>query len=357
MNANTAPSPSRIYYFDFLRVLSAFFVVLLHVAAQSWDDVPARSSNWLVMNAYGMASAPSVALFLMISGALMLDVKKKRPLKKILSKVLTIIVVYHVWLLLYSFCPFLFGEKAWSGLSLKADIFYPVITGQAIFHLWFLPEIAVIYMLSPLLKEVVKSRKLCEYYLCLYGLLGVLVPSILRFHIPGKTIFDSLYFRTTLPMLSGYMGCFVTGYYLHEYVNIGNSAKNRILLSVWAFGGWLASFSLNVIDGWIANRPSTIVYYPLFAGIFVTAISLFVMGKWLPAPSNPGMLASLSSLTFGIYLVHPFAIKLLATLGMSATVPHSSIMVPVFTLVAFALSCVFVFVLKHIKLLNKLVAL
>lgn len=357
MNAPPAPSPKRIYYFDILRVLSAFFVVMIHVSALHWDEVPARSSNWLFMNAYGIAGAPSVPIFLMISGALMLDARKKRPLKKILSKVLAIVVVYHVWLFLYSFCPFLFDGKPWSGLSVKADILYPVMTGQSIFHLWFLPEIAVIYLLSPLLKEMVKSRKLCEYYLCLYGILGILVPSILRFHIPGKNLLDSLYFRTSLPMLSGYMGCFVMGYYLHEYVNIGNTAKNHLILSVLAIGGLVGTISLNAIDGWITDRTSTIVHFPLFVGIFVASVCIFAMGKWWPDPSRPRLLASLSSLTFGVYLVHPFAIKLLRALGMNATVPHSAIMVPVFTIAAFALSCAFVFVLKHIKLLNKLVAL
>lgn len=360
MNVPNVPSQKRIYYFDLFRILSAFFIVLIHSTAEYMDQVSPRTVDWMFVNLYAVAGAPSVPLFLMISGALMLDPRKTRPLKSILSKALTTIVLYLVWLFLYSLCPFVFGDKAWSGLSAKTDIFWPVVRGQTIYHLWFLPEIALMYLLSPLLKEVVKSKEVCRYYLCLYAIVGILMPSVLRFHIPGKAVFDALYFRTALPMLTGYMGFFVMGYYLHAYVDAARTAKNRALLSALAVGAVLAPVAIDAVDGWMANSTSTIASSPLFAPVLVAAACIFAMGKWWTPPSNPralGLLTELSSLTFGIYLIHPLAGKILRALGMNTIVPHSWIKVPVLAVTMYALSAAMVWGLKKTKPLNKLVSL
>ena len=66
------PAPRRVIYFDFLRVLATFAVIVLHLSAQHWADTDVFSNAWLAFNLYGGIVRWSVPIFVMISGALFL---------------------------------------------------------------------------------------------------------------------------------------------------------------------------------------------------------------------------------------------------------------------------------------------
>lgn len=66
------PAPRRVIYFDVLRVLATFAVIVLHLSAQHWADTDVFSNAWLAFNLYGGIVRWSVPIFVMISGALFL---------------------------------------------------------------------------------------------------------------------------------------------------------------------------------------------------------------------------------------------------------------------------------------------
>ena len=74
----------RILYFDYLRILAMFAVMLLHVASQFWYTTPTNTTEWQVCNIYDSLARFGVPIFVMISGALFLG--KKRPIKRIYQK-------------------------------------------------------------------------------------------------------------------------------------------------------------------------------------------------------------------------------------------------------------------------------
>lgn len=63
----------RLPYLDYLRVMAAAAVIMIHVSAQNWDNVPVMSSDWIIFNLYNSLAQWAVPMFLMLSGALMLD--------------------------------------------------------------------------------------------------------------------------------------------------------------------------------------------------------------------------------------------------------------------------------------------
>lgn len=52
--------PQRIAYFDVLRILATFAVIVLHLSAQHWADTDVYSRAW---QAFTFTTVPSAGLF------------------------------------------------------------------------------------------------------------------------------------------------------------------------------------------------------------------------------------------------------------------------------------------------------
>ena len=93
---NNKNLPSRVFYYDFLRAIAAFCVVMTHVAQQIWYQYPIGSYEWGVANIYESAVRWSVPVFVMISGALFLSSGKSfRDIIK--NNILRMIRLLAVW--------------------------------------------------------------------------------------------------------------------------------------------------------------------------------------------------------------------------------------------------------------------
>lgn len=62
--------PQRIAYFDVLRILATFAVIVLHLSAQHWADTDVHTRAWQAFNLYDSAVRWAVPVFVMISGSL-----------------------------------------------------------------------------------------------------------------------------------------------------------------------------------------------------------------------------------------------------------------------------------------------
>src|SRR5947209_18818104 len=79
--SSAAPVAARtILYLDVLRAAAIFLVLLTHTAAPVLKASPLGSVNWLAACIYNAASRCCVPLFVMISGALLLEPGKTESL-------------------------------------------------------------------------------------------------------------------------------------------------------------------------------------------------------------------------------------------------------------------------------------
>lgn len=67
----------RVFYLDLMRIIAIFNVIILHTAAYFWAEQPIKSYNFNVMTMYDSLVRFCVPLFVMISGILWLNPKKK----------------------------------------------------------------------------------------------------------------------------------------------------------------------------------------------------------------------------------------------------------------------------------------
>lgn len=129
---------SRILYFDFLRVLATFAVILLHISGSVFDPEAQCSLGeyWFGIGS-NAATRWAVPCFVMLSGALFLNPQKEITLKKLYGKyVLRLLVIFLSWTLLYTFLfnPSLFWIKGLSPVTPHLSFVY-----NYPFHLWFIP--------------------------------------------------------------------------------------------------------------------------------------------------------------------------------------------------------------------------
>ena len=347
----------RFYYLDILRIISCLLIVGVHVSALNWNDVAVSTSHWQFMNVYDCICILGVPLFFMMSGALFLQESSTLQLKKLYFKnILRLLLVYHIWLLFYNILPFLRGECAFTIDNIKYELLDNFLCGIGIYHLWFLPELIILYMLSPILKEAFRKKEICQYFLILFAIFGTFLPMILQYYFPYRKYIASYYERTSLVMMTGYIGYFVLGHYLHTFeVNITQKSK-RLLL--WLIV--LISCSITIIacsiDALHQNQPSTILNTPLSFASFIACFGIFALCKYycreLVLPKN-GLVQQLVSLTFGIYLLHPFMLQILEELGITTLQPHPILMIPVLVLLVSAMCMLPTWLLRKIPFIKK----
>ena len=132
-NADTLPANGqRIEYLDYLRVIATAAVVLLHISIQGWGDVDVQSGQWMVYNVWNGLVRWCVPVFVMISGALFLNPKKKVSVYRLWTRnIPRILTAFLFWSVIYALYH-LATRSGWTGHTFAMA----VLTGN--YHMWFL---------------------------------------------------------------------------------------------------------------------------------------------------------------------------------------------------------------------------
>lgn len=290
---------SRKTSFDFLRIVAAIMVVMLHVAASKWHAMLPDRTEWMAMNFYDCLVRSAVPVFFMLSGAFML--KKDISCKTLyLKKILPLMLIYLAWSFLYAIDGIGFANIH------TVDIEYIVTaTINSHFHLWFIPVLIGIYMLQPILRAVVdyKDGTYVKYLLVVFVLLGIVRSTLLLFVTDTNAI--ALLTRITVELTS-YAGYVVLGYYL------ANMHKKQYKPWMLLLGFILVVFvtaSICQMDALQKGRPDGLLYGEFTIATFLEAVCLFLFFKNLKCNYSfrtKKVIYQIASWTFGIYLLHPF---------------------------------------------------
>lgn len=347
---------SRKYYLDFLRIFSCILIVMVHVSANQFEAISPRTFNWQIMNFYDCLGILGVPLFVMISGALLLDFSHNLPGIKLLKKAGKLAFLYFFWLGIYNFITYLGAHASFSFSSFKQEVLLNSLLGKGIYHLWFLPMLIALYLIIPLLKPIVSSKESCKYFLILYVIITLFFPTIFKYDFPYRTILMSIYDKTPFVMFSGYIGYFVLGYYLAYHVTDLSKKATSLLLC-------LGSLSFAVIvflcgyDGYVNNHASTIMNDPFTIFSFFSCIAVFLAFKRLSAHSeavrHPLFWMELSSLSLGVYLLHPLFLWQMDKLHITTMSFSPVISIPVITLAIVLLCGLITYCLKKLPFFGK----
>lgn len=342
----------HIIYLDILRVIACFMVIVVHVSANQLHAFQTKSFDYQVSQFFNTFSIASPAIFFMLSGALFLNpASKDIPIKKLWGRyILRMVVSYVFWSCLFTFIAWL-PYYTFSAATVKAYIL-EFFLGVPMYHLWFIPTIVSIYMVLPFLKPAFADTHRCRYYLALFLVIQIFIPTLLKFNLPHGDLIQSLYTRIPFLLCMGHVGYFVLGYYLSvEKI----SRKKRMIIYA---AGILSLAAAVGIDGYLSARQNNAVllFNELFAlNSFLAATAMFVAFRYIPWKKNrfTKAVAKLSKLTFGIYLIHPFFLQILFEHCTFLLKLPAIVWIPTTAVAAFLCSTVVIWILSKIPIVNK----
>ena len=333
---NTKPGGTE--YLDMLRVAAIAAVILLHVVSGTISEYAEEMSKSLI-TVYTIilrVCSVGVPLFLMISGALFLDDKKQMPLKKLFGRyILRLVLALIIFGTIYNVLEEYYVTQKFT-LDYIPKALGQVITGETWGHLWYLYMLIGIYLFMPMWKGIAGNlpRSLFRYLLILLFLIACVLPQL---HARGFRL------GIQFPMNSVYVLYFLAGYYLHHYLR----ENGRLVPAAWIL---LAAFPVitvvDTIEGW--NLTDGYHGVPTALG----AASMFYLAS--RRKTIPSWCSYWRSLTFGIYLVHPYFLNLAyKVLRISPAAWGGIILIPVFWLDAAFLSWLTVVILRKIPPVRK----
>ncbi|NMB77068.1 MAG: acyltransferase family protein [Myxococcales bacterium] len=289
----------RLAYLDALRVGAICGVVVIHVAARHVDVRAAPDPAWWTGNLWDAAVRWCVPLFVMLSGALLLNGPDLSPGRFYARRLPKIVIPLAFWSLAFYLFQRL-GSRAPLGVG---DFVGGLLGGSILNRYWFLYMILWLYLSAPFLKPVA-ARLEGPWLTAFVGLwifaasLRPLLQVLFGISIAGG---DSLF--------TEYLGFFLLGAALHRQQTPGWLSRGAPLLFVAGF--LLTALGTGVLQQ--ARGSFQDVFYRYGSpGVVAMAVGVFVFGKrrfgTRPAGATTVRLARLS---FGIYLIHTFVQALL----------------------------------------------
>ena len=349
----------RIIWIELLRIFACIGVIGIHAASQHFRDVPVNTSVWAVTNFYHGINRFAVACFVMISGCLYLDRKRTWNLKKLwMHNILPIAVAYVFWQVFYALYRGLVNEglKFGSAYFLKRFL---VMISDSYFHLWYLPMLIGLLIITPMLWEIVNSKngKQWEEYMILLYLLFKLLPyTVKAFPIPCREHVMNLLNTVQPQIVTGFVGYYIAGHYLYQYGVSKKLEKLIYILGILSIG---AAILLCYIRAQQTGTDVQKFYENYTIAAFLWGISVFLFFKnhvskikWNEKQEK--RICFVGSCTFGIFLIHVLVRSLLHKAGIdSMMISNTFIAIPIVIALIFTLSFGAVVIIKKIPVLKK----
>ena len=321
-------------WMDVLRIAAMAAVVVIHAVA---PVVEARttelgSGTWWAANLLDAITRWCVPVFVMVSGALLLDPAKRmtvrsfylRRLHRVGIPLVSWIVCYLGFRELYNGDGFTAGQAA-----------VEIASGSVFLHLYFLFILLGLYVLTPYLRVLTlhAPRRMMWAFTAIMLGLGVADQAIGTLLGQGQP--------NAVTRFLPYVGYFVAGWLLRD-VRLG---RRQVLLAGAGFCASWVAIALGtglVADavGW--NRTAGYLYGFLSPPVVLMSVSTYVLlralGSRLLRDASESLVRrvqSVAALTFGVYLVHPALLMPLRrvtgippdVVGMLATVLGSAFVV------------------------------
>ena len=327
----------KIIYIEYLRVIACIAVIILHVSGDKITS--ANGMYWNIMNIFNSLSRWSVPIFFMITGVTFLRKDKEISIKKLYKKYISkMIIIYIFWSTLYAL--FLNIGK---NMSIKV-IIEDIIKGH--YHLWFIYAIIGIYMIVPLLKKIAEDKKICQYFLVLWLIIGSFIYTLGK--VPQlANIYSVIQEKINLYFVLGYSGYSILGLYIHN--NEISKKNERIIYALGIFGAIITILGTALEDG-----KTLILYHNLSPNIILMSLAIFTLFKQKVKQLNKYIL-NISKLTLGIYLIHPMIFQILKYLGINTMILNPIVMIPIIVIMVLVISSIMTTILKKIKGLNYLI--
>lgn len=337
----------RLMYIDIIKVLAMFFVVLLHAAASVFYSVSIDSSNFFIYNFYDSIARSCVPLFVMVSGAYFLNNNNKLDTKKLYKKyIFKIVIVLVISSTIIELIKYILNPEALSAWEFLKNI----IVGDSI--LWFFYMLLGLYIITPILRQITKSKEITLYLIIILFILSVFIPTLN--HILEFEFLETVIAQMFFGMFDTGNGYFVLIYYLLGFYLSEYKIKKGYTNSLYILGiiGVILTFILTQYYSITTKVANPYFYNYLSLTVFFTpvAIFLFLKSKLSNKISDNKLLLIISTSTLLIYPVHRMLMIIFSVFDLSKLlIKYPLLGVPIYSVIIFSLSLIISLIIKKIS--------
>jgi surface polysaccharide O-acyltransferase-like enzyme len=284
--------PAYLPYASAMRFIAVLAVVILHSSAYATvrcGELP--MAGWRIAAGINSVTRWCVPVFIMLSGALLLDPARREPFPRFLQKRFTrILIPLTFWAAFYFAWFHFFRGDPFSWTYIRDQL----LIGMTDSHLYFLFILLGLYLVTPVLRAYVAESPRRDIWI-LTAVLFVLNSASLVDYNASFNAFTRFY---------PYISYFLAGSLLRVY----KPDKKAYVLAGGVFLLITAAIVLEANHLCLSGQKDKIEHYfeHFFPTVILQSLSAFLLLRLL-APRDakpPAWVQELGESSFGIYLVH-----------------------------------------------------
>lgn len=339
----------RIVYYDVLRLISFFYVIMIHTDFANSMNVQSRT--WIVEWSILSLNSNAVGMFFMITGAVLLG-RNKCTVKYTLNRTCRMIAVTIGTAFFYTYILAVDPVSVYT-FSFFRQFLVSLLSSPTPFHMWFMYAYIGVMLMLPMLDKLTDPA-LLKYIITTSVILTGGYGLIQFFFELGEIpyFFDSVNLKWIMLVLCGYL--------------LSHNKTPPISISIFAYlittAGRIFTIIIPLLHQQTDYPLSNILYSKNYSiGLFIQTTALFCIVKWLferiSVNEKIGSLLSyLGSLTFIGYLLHvwiigkvSFVYQILSQAGV-----HRIVSIMVYHIVVFVVCLIVATCIKCIPIFRKL---
>lgn len=293
---------ARIPFIEWIRAFAAAAVVLLHVFQTPCTLHPIEELGLGKALAYTELQTAltrwAVPVFLMVTGALLLDPARECPWPKQKKYIVRMLKVLASFGLLFCLLEAHANARAWNGDVVRQAV-VNLLSGRSWSHMWYIYALVGVYLALPFLRGFVQraERRDFERMLAVLWLLTFVVPAL------NHQMSQSFTTLIWVPQTWLYI---LLGSYLHRWRRL-----DARIAAAGAVGlaGALAACAYLVLATGTDYGMRYFDYHSPFIPLYAALVFL-AFRRWADRPL-PRPVALLATHSFGVYLIHPVFINAL----------------------------------------------
>ena len=206
----------RDFGLDLIRALAIFGVILVHTSSDGYNT-PVGCVNWWGSIFWSLLCRRNVVLFLMCSGAILLQPEKPLPLKKLfLHNIPRLLVSLLVWALFYKLM--VLHDRGAAILPNLWQSIKEVLLFNHMWHLYYMDIMLLVYLWLPVTRILTEkaTKEQLLYVLGAWFAFGILYPTVKPFW-PFRLLQGMVGSQWLLNMTYASIGYGLLGWFLRKY--------------------------------------------------------------------------------------------------------------------------------------------
>lgn len=336
----------RLAGIDLVKAAAIFCVLVIHSCIPGYSR-PLGGFDWYSSVFWGSVTRMAVPLFLMCTGALLLDPAKSFSAPRFFRKnFLRLFIALFFWAAVYKLYRLVFGGGLTGAGVVQA--LKELVLFRHEDHLYYLHIALLVYAFVPVLRVLAEhaGKKCLIWLLALWAALGILYPTVRGFW--PFTLLGGVPAQWMLNMTWASLGYVLLGFFMRTY-----PPKRGAAALIFA-AGFAVTFGGTVLMSLRAGTLDTTFLEGMTVGVALEAAGAFgLLSSAKPRGTAAKVTGYISRASFCVYLVHLLVMYALGSLGVNALLLPCIISIPLMALVLLAVSCAVYFVLSKIPLVNR----